>query len=150
MVNAWVSSLISHSTGKYNKIHCIWRNWEIGTHTFPMVWALFSHRIPVLWYTSSYGKWMGFHINFSKQWKTHQNPSHGEKLGNCYLSFSHSMGAFSPLQFTSYGILYHIGNAWVFPLVSHSTGKCNKIYHIKRNWETGTYTFPIVWVLFSQ
>ena len=39
-------------------------------------------------------------------------------------------------------------NAWVFPSISRNTGKLNKTYHIGRTWEIGTYTFPIVWVLF--
>ena len=25
------------------KTHCMWRTWEIGTHTFPIVWVLFYH-----------------------------------------------------------------------------------------------------------
>ena len=25
------------------KSHCMWRTWEIGPHTFPIVWVLFSH-----------------------------------------------------------------------------------------------------------
>ena len=41
MGNAWVSLYISHSTGKCNKTHGIGKVWEIGTHTFPIVWVLF-------------------------------------------------------------------------------------------------------------
>ena len=39
MGNAWVSSLISHSTGKCSKTHCMGRTWEVGIHTFPIGWA---------------------------------------------------------------------------------------------------------------
>ena len=38
---------------------------------------------------------------------------------------------FFPIQFPSYGILHHMGNAWVSASISYSTGKCNKTYH----WE---------------
>ena len=64
MGNAWVFPSISHGMGKCNKTHRMGRTWEIGNHTFPIVWVLFSHLIPILWYTSSYGKCMGFPINF--------------------------------------------------------------------------------------
>ena len=30
----------------YQKTYCLWRTWEIGTHTFPTVWVLFSIRFP--------------------------------------------------------------------------------------------------------
>ena len=64
MGNVWVLQSTFHSTGKCNKTHCMGKTWEIGTHTFPIVRALFSHLIPILWYTSSYGKSTGFPINF--------------------------------------------------------------------------------------
>ena len=54
-----------------------------------------------------------------------------------------------PIQFASYGILPRIGNAWIFPLISHSTGKWNKIYCTGRIWEIVAHTFPVVWVLLS-
>ena len=40
----------------------------------------------------------GFPINFPKLEKIQQNSSYGKDLGNCYLYFSHSMGAFFPLD----------------------------------------------------
>ena len=113
MGNAWVSPLISHSTGKCNKTHCTRRNWEIGTHTFPIVWVLFSYSISILWYTSSYGKCMGFLINFPLYGKRQQNPSNGESLRNWFPYSFHCMGVFS-IRFPSSGILHHMGNAYVF------------------------------------
>ena len=77
---------------KCNKTYCIGRNWEIGTHTFPIVWALFFFPIPILRYASPYGKCMGFLINFPQHGKMQQNPLHGENLGSWYSYFSHSMG----------------------------------------------------------
>ena len=38
------------------------RTWEIGTHTFPIVWVLFSRLILILWYTSLHWKCVGFPI----------------------------------------------------------------------------------------
>ena len=35
-------------------------------------------------------------------------------------------GCFFPIRFPSYGIFHYMGNAWVSPLIFHSTGKCNK------------------------
>ena len=36
-----------------------------------------------------------------------------------------------------------MGNAWVYPSISHSTGKCNKTHCMGRTWEIGTHTLPI-------
>ena len=83
-----------HNTEKCNKTHQIGWTWEIGTHTFPIVWVIFAHKTPILWYTPSYGKCMGFPINFPWYKKMQQNHSNGENLGNWYSYFSHSMVAF--------------------------------------------------------
>ena len=80
--------------------------WEIDTRTFPIVWVLFSHQIPILWYTLSYGKCMGFPINFSQYGKMQQNPLNGVNLGNWYLYFPHSMGDFS--TYDSHPTVYFI------------------------------------------
>ena len=65
MRNAWVSPLIFHSLGKYNKTHPVKRAWEISNHTFHRVWEAFSHQIAILCCATSYGKWMGFPMSFS-------------------------------------------------------------------------------------
>ena len=44
--------------------------------------------------------------------------------------FSLTYGHFSSIRFRSYGILYHMGNAWFFPSISNSTGKCSKIHPV--------------------
>ena len=46
MRNAWIFPEISQSMVKCNKTHHRWRTWEIGTHSFLMVWALFLIRFP--------------------------------------------------------------------------------------------------------
>ena len=77
-----------------------------------------------------------------------QKPLHGENLGNWYTYFSHSMGAFFPIRFPSYGILHHMGNAWFFSSISHSMGKGSKTYQMGKAWEIGYHTVSIVWVCF--
>ena len=59
MGNVLVCPSISHSTEKCNKTHRMGRNWEIGTHTFPIIQALFpldSHFMvySITWDTSSH------------------------------------------------------------------------------------------------
>ena len=72
MGNAWVFSSIPHSMGNVSKTHRMGKSWEIGSHTFPIVWVLFS------------------------------------------------------IRFSSYGILHHMGNAWVFSSIFHSFIKVSK------------------------
>ena len=43
-----------------------------------------------------------------------------------------------------------MGNAWVSPYISHSTGKCNKTHGMGKVCEIDTNAFPIVWVLISH
>ena len=143
MGNAWVFPSISHSMGKCNKPHRIVRTWEIGNHTFPIVRALFSYFILILWYTSLMGTaWVSPSISHStgKCNKTHSMGKTWE-IGN--QTFPIVWVLFSNL-FPSYGILHQMGNAWVFPSISHSTRKCNKTHCMGRTWELGTLTFPIV------
>ena len=64
MGNASIFPLTSYRMRKCNKAHRMDWTWEIDTHTFPEAWVVFPHKIPILWYTSSYGKCMGFPINF--------------------------------------------------------------------------------------
>ena len=91
----------------------------------------------------------GFPLQFllarEKSNKTHRM---WDNLGNWYSYSFCSMGAFFPIRFLSYGILHHLGNAWVSPLISHSIGKCRNIHRIGRAWEIVTHTFPKVWILY--
>ena len=138
MGNAWVFSSISHSTKKCNKTHGMGRTWEIGNHTFPIVWVLFSHYIPILWYSSLISNSMG---KFSKN---HQ-------MGKAWEISSHTFSivwVLFSIRFLSCGILHHMRNAWVSPSISYSTGKCNKTQG--KAWEIGTHTFPMVWVYLSS
>ena len=53
-----------------------------------------------------------------------QNPSYERDLEYGYPYLSQSMVNSLPLNSPS--ILYNMGNDWVFPLISHSMGKCDK------------------------
>ena len=55
---------------------------------------------------SSYGKCMGFPVNFPQYGKMQQNPWCRESLGNWYSYFSHNMGVFFPLD--SHPMVYFI------------------------------------------
>ena len=109
------------------------KTWEISNHTFPIVWVPFSLPIPILWYTSSYGKSMGFSINFPQFGKMQQNLSYRADLGNWYSYFSHSRGAFFP--FNSHPVVYekYIGFPINFP--QHEKIQQNPSYgEDLRNW----------------
>ena len=126
MGNAWVLPSTSHIMGRCHKTHCMGRIREIGTHTIRIVWVLFSHSILILWYTSSYGKCLGFPINFSQHGKMQQNSLHEEKLRNWYSYFSHSMGTFFIFNFHPmvYFIIWEMhGLSHQFPIVWEKTAK---------------------------
>ena len=57
---------------------------------------------------------------------------------------------FFPIRFPLYGILHHMGNAFVSPPIFHRTGKWNKTHRMGWTWENGTHTFPMTWVLFCH
>ena len=117
---------ISHSTEKTTKpiVQGEPENWY---SYFSHGMDAFSHQIPILWYTSSYGKCMGFPINFPQYRKIQQNPSiqtksiHGENLGNRYSQISHNIDA-------------------IFPLDSHFM-----VYFITWGMHVFCYQFPITW-----
>ena len=87
MGNAWVSPLISHSTGKCNKTHSMGKVCEIYNHTIPIVWVLFFHLSPILWYTLAYGKCMGFPHKFPTVWENATKPMLWEKSGKSKAGF---------------------------------------------------------------
>ena len=144
MGNAWVSQSVSHSTGKCNKTHCMGRTWEIGAHTFPMLWALFFSRFPFYGILHHMGNVCVFSLISHNLGKDSQNHRMGKvweigsrkyptkpilcwEPGKLYSYFSHSIS----IRFTFYGILY-MWNTWVSPSTSHSMGKCSEIHRIGR------------------
>ena len=112
---------------------------------------------------SSYGKCTDFPINLPQYGKMQQNQWSGKSWE--IDTHTYSTGAFFSLysHFTVYFITWEmhvfshqflvtlekksdpsnresLGN-W-FPVISYKT------HSMRRNWEIGTHTFPIVWVLF--
>ena len=110
------------------KTHRMGRAWEIGAHTFDIVWILFSYQISILWHTSSHGKCMFFLI---KHGKRQPNSSNGKSLGNRFAAIlykTHCMRrtwkigthtfpivwVLFSIRFPFYGILHCMENTWVF------------------------------------
>ena len=136
--NEWVSPWISR---KCNKTYRMGRTWQICTHTISIVWATFSREIPILWYTPSYQKCMEFPVNFPEHAKRNPKSSIGGKLGKLIPILFTSCGCFFPIRFPCYGILHHMGNAWVFSSISKSIGNDSKIHWIGKVWKIGFHTF---------
>ena len=67
---------------------------------------------------------------FPIAWETAAKSMELRKPGKLVPTFSPKYGYFSSIRFASYGKLYHMGNAWLFPSVSNSTGKCSKIHPV--------------------
>ena len=123
--NAWVFPLISHSSGKWNKTHCMGRIWEIVAHTFPVVWVLFSitfpscgifHHMRNAWVSTSMSHSMG-------------NCNEIHRIGRVWETGTHTFCKVWVLFFHQIPILvmlYHMKNAWLFPSISN--GKCSKTH----------------------
>ena len=95
---------------KSSKTHRVWCFYPLDSN--PMVYFIicemhgFSHQFPIAWK------------------KTAKSVELGEP-GKLVLIFCPKDGYFSSFRFPSHGILYHI-----FPSISNSTGKCNKIHPV--------------------
>ena len=96
----------------------MWIDWEIDTHTFPIIWVLFPIRFP------SYGI-----LHYMKNAGVSQSIS---LLGAFFPLDSHPMVCF---------IIWKMHR--VSSSISHSSGKCNKTHHMGWTWKIGTYTFPV-------
>ena len=53
--------------------------------------------------------------------------------------FSLMYGYFSSIRYPSYRILYHMGNAWLFPSITNSTGKYRKTHPVGSQVVFGQY-----------
>ena len=92
----------------------------------------------------------GISHQFPIVWENATKPTIWGEPGKLVIILFPQYEYFFPIRFPSYGILHHMGNAWVFPSISHSTKKSNKTHRMGRTWEIGTHTFPIARVLFSR
>ena len=147
MGNAWVFLSISQGMGNSRKTHRMGKAWKID---FPNIlqnpsydenlgnrcWY-FSHSMGAFFQLDSHSivyfiicEIHGFPYQFLIAW---ENAAKSIELGECrklvpifFLTYGH----FSSIRFPSYGILYHMGNAWFFPSISNSTRKCSKIHPV--------------------
>ena len=121
---------------------------ETDTHTFPHSMGAFfpSNSHPMVYI--SIWEMHGFPHKFLTLRKNATKPMVQGKSGKLVLILFPQHGCFFPIRYQSKSILYHMGNAWVSPLISHSMGKCNKTHRIRRTWEIGAHTFPILWAHF--
>ena len=89
------------------KTDCMWRTWEIGTHTFPTVWVLFSIRLLSYGVLHHMGNTWVFSSNF---------PQHSEihRMGNAWEIGSHTFSVKWMVFFHQIAIL----------LYTSSYGKC--------------------------
>ena len=72
----------------------------------------------------------GFPHQFPIAWENSANSIKLREPRKLVPIFSLMYGHFSSIRFRSYGILYHMRNAWFFLSISNSTGKCSKIHPV--------------------
>ena len=51
-------------------------------------------------------------------------------------------GRFFSVRFPFYGILHHMGNAFVFSIISHNMGKDSQTHRMGKVWEIGSRKYP--------
>ena len=86
------------------------------------------------------GEIHGFALQFPIAWENAVKSIELEEPGKLVPIFSSTYGYFSFSRFPSYHILYNMVNAWLFPSISNSTGKCSKIHLVD-----GFYTCSKIW-----
>ena len=59
------------------------------------------------------------------------------------------MGKFFPIRFPSYGILHHMGNAWVSLSISHRRRKCSETHRRGEPGKLELILFPYYGCFFS-
>ena len=141
MGNVWVSTKISHGTLQQNP----WYGESLGNW-----YSYFSHRMGGFFTSDSYPmvyfniwEMYEFPHKFPMVRENATKPMVSGNSGKLILILVPWYGRFFPIRFPSYGILHHMGNAWVSPSISHSMRKCNKTLPMRWTWEIGTHTFPI-------
>ena len=80
--------------------------WEIGSHTFPIVWKLSTIRFPSCGILHHMRNGSVSPSISHSTWKSNKIYRMGENLENWWSHFSHNMGAFFPLD--SHPMLYFI------------------------------------------
>ena len=121
----------------------IWQNPSYGknlgnwysylSHSISAFFPLDSHPMVylIIW------KMHGFTHQFSIAWENAVKSIELEELVKLVPIFPSTYLYFSSIISQSYGILYHMGNAWLFSSISNSMGKCNKIHLV-----SSKFVFP--------
>ena len=118
MGNVWVFQSIPQGKGKCSKTHLMGRAGKLVSTLFPKYGCFHG----ILWHTSSHGKYMGIPTKSDgigirskthPMWRAREIDSH--TFSKVWVVLFH--------QFSSYGMHYHMGKAWVFPSISHSMRK---------------------------
>ena len=135
--------------------------WEMHgfSHRFPTVWdnaikpivwgslghrySYFSHSMGAFFSSGShpmiyFSIWEmhGFPHKFPTIRENATKPMAWGKSGKLIPTLFPQYGCFFSIRFLFYGILHHMGDVWVSPSISHSTGKCNKTLRMDelKNW----------------
>ena len=93
------------------------------THSMGAFFPLDSH--PMVYFIC---EMHGFPHHFLIAWENAAKSIELGAPGILVPIFSQKYEYFSSIRFLPYGILYHMGNAWLFPSISNTTGKCWKIH----------------------
>ena len=127
MGNPWVFSSDSHSLNKYSKTHrkpatsvCI---------LFPQYGCfslLYSH--PVVYFIT--WEWHASPHQFPIAQENAVKSTGLREASKLVPTLSTKYRQFYSIRFPSYGILYHMVNAQLFPSISHSMGKCRKAHPV--------------------
>ena len=75
--------------------------------------------------------------NIGKHSKTHPVETAWVLLSNFFPKY----WWFSSIRLPSCRMFYRVGNAWLFQLISHSSGKCSKAHPMGETWNIDTHTF---------
>ena len=175
MGNVWVFSSNFRSIRNVSETHQKGKVWGIGYHNISIKWVVFSITFPSYVILHDMGNsWVFSSISRStrKGSKIHQigkmreinsrknptKPNVCEEPGKLVLIFSPTYGYFSSIRFPSFGILYHMENAWLLPSISnHGThfshsigdffpvGSHPIVYFIIYKMHDFPHQFPIAW-----
>ena len=100
-------------------------NWySYFCHSMSIFFPLDSH--PMVYFVT--WKMDGFPHQFSTAQENEAKSIKLQEPGKLVPILSPKYEYFPSIRFLSYGILYHMGNAWLFPSISDSTGNCSKIH----------------------
>ena len=123
------------------------RNWySYFSHSMGAFFPSDSH--PMVYF--SIWEMHGFSHKFPTAWENATKSTIWGKSGKLVLILFPWYGCFFSIRFPSYGILYHMGNAWVSHQFLIVRENATKPFVWGWTWDIGTHTFPIVSVNFPH